>query len=141
MRCIVPIYMPSLPNYERYNPWQHLVDPGGPHENVGLSHLDASVVSQLASHALPSSIPTPGSSVTINPQPLPPKEMLQPWLNPGLLVSLNPQPLPPEPPPESLWNTSAVLFGGGSEVGILPPFYHGPTPDPAPWTAVGAWLR
>ena len=132
----MPIYMPSLPNYERYNPFEKFVDPGGPRENAGLSHLSENIASLL--HSV---LPSPGSTVSINPQPLPPGEMLQPsYLNPGSLVSLNPQPLPPEPPVESLWNTSAVLFGG-SEVGILPPYYHGPTPDPAPWSAVGAWLR
>ena len=135
----MPIYIPSLPNYERYNPFQKL-DPGGPHENAGLSHVAETVTSLL--HGGPV-VPTPGSTVTINPQPLPPFQMVQPWLNPGSLVSLNPQPLPPGPPdPErlNLWDTSAVLFGG-RDVGTLPPFFHGPTPDPAPWTAVGAWLR
>ncbi len=130
----------SLPNYERYNPFQKL-DPGGPHENYGLAHL-AETAASLLNTRVHGSVPTPGSTVEINPQPLPPKEMLQPsWLNPGLLVSLNPQPLPPGPPdPErsNLWESSAVLFGG-SDVTTLPG-YHGPTPDPAPWTA-GAWLR
>ena len=129
----------SLPNYERYNPFEKFVDPGGPRENVDLSHVSETIASLLHGGSV---LPSPGSTVSINPQPLPPGEMVQPsYLNPGSLVSLNPQPLPPEPPSESLWNTSAVLFGGGSEVGILPPHYHGPTPDPAPWTAVGAWLR
>ena len=137
----MPIYSPALSNYTLVDRFPQL-NPGGPRETGGLSHIAESALSLLTSHTLPSSIQSPGSAVTINPQPLPPKDMLQASsLNPGVLVSLNPQPLPPEPPPQSLWNTSAVLFGGGSQVGILPPFYHGPTPDPAPWTAVGAWLR
>ena len=135
----------SLPNYERYNPFQRL-DPGGPHENsgvlhgTGVSHLAETAASLLYSHAGSSTIPTPGIAVSLNPQPLPPREMLQAsWLNPGLLVSLNPQPLPPEPPEQNLWESSAVLTGG-ADVGMFPPGYHGPTPDPAPWTA-GIWLR
>lgn len=113
----MPIYSLALHNYTLVNRFPQL-DPGGPRENLGLSHMPKTGLELLTDHTLPAGIPKPGSS-----------------------VSLNPQPLPPEPPPQSLWNTSAVLFGGASQVGVFPPGYHGPTPDPAPWTAVGAWLR
>jgi hypothetical protein len=113
------------------------IDPGGPVESrYGLIHA-----AQTVAQGFQASFLKPGSTVSINPQPLPPKELLQSsYLNPGVLVGLNPQPLPPEPPPTevaNLWENSAVL---SSRDATTIPFYHGPTPDPAPWTA-GQWLR
>jgi hypothetical protein len=56
------------------------------------------------SHSVPSGLiatVTPGTTVSLNPQPLPPgatSSLSQ--HNPGGPVELNPQPLPPSPPPE-----------------------------------------
>ena len=101
------------------------IDPGGPVESPNsVFHLPDTVAQSLQN-----SVETPGSTVSLNPQPLPPRQMLQSSaLTPGALVSINPQPLPPEPP-ENLWDVSAVLYPANSDT---LQWYGGPGPEANP---------
>ncbi|MGZ3411051.1 MAG: hypothetical protein ACXWJW_04310 [Xanthobacteraceae bacterium] len=65
----------------------------------------------------------PGTNVTINPQPLPPKEGHQ-FLSPGTNVTINPQPLPPKEGHQFLTFGSEVMLN----------------PQPLPPKVIGAGL-
>ena len=54
-----------------------------------------------------------GETVSLNPQPLPPREIIR-FINLGDTVSLNPQPLPPK------LRRRVFRFGDGDEVSLNP---------------------
>ena len=92
------------------------LDPAGPREYGHQWFNPADAVSINPQPLPPKQLPSKlslGDAISLNPQPLPPRYLLQnSYINPGRLVELNPQPLPPGPPdPErlNLWNHSVVL--------------------------------